>query len=628
MTRSRIDTGLTVAGFVLLLLIGLVNPFGLRDAADQESRNLALKLASPFYPASGHRNILVVQFTDSDLVNLQAGDGRARASWPASYTLHAELLRKILRERPVAVFYDLAFTHQHHSDADLQDFVWALQDAVDAGVPVYVAGVPRQPSSLDDSSGYRVVAEIARAAAGVLPVQWRAPLGEMPLAVPAPGSRTADRRWHATPAAKLYYDYLKNCSRTSPNACNDSGFRARVSAHAPHMTVFWGSHPSGRLGSSASVRPPHCRESQSHRPDRVLDVVAISWEEFWGTTDPDPACFYHDTLQAYHVMSRSDSRNGGAELGELISGRIVFVGAWLDGIPDEVESPVHGVVPAVMLHAMALDNLISFQGNYLRPPPNLFLEFGLDDLLELLLLAVLVHKFSLLSRRFQGTPPPAPVEKIGVRARFALIGTLILATGIAAAAGMPAWIVQVLGIALLAMFALDPLCLGFASRGLSRLEGRLCLGRGRGREASFMVPVILMVAPALGIFVLFLCQAGVIATLFWALVHLFPAGVALMLATTLVLASRHIFLACVANDGESLGGRSVYSFPAERPDDWLVLSTLSQALFMTVFVVEVFCIGLSYSPINWLALLGAVLVLAPLLQRFRQRIYRCFGFDE
>jgi hypothetical protein len=54
-----------------------------------------------------------------------------------------------------------------------------------------------------------------------------------------------------------------------------------------------------------------------------------------------------------------------ADWHELLGNKIVLLGASVSGIPDFVDSPVHGQVPGVILHAMALDNLLTLGSHYL-----------------------------------------------------------------------------------------------------------------------------------------------------------------------------------------------------------------------------------------------------------------------
>jgi CHASE2 domain len=54
-----------------------------------------------------------------------------------------------------------------------------------------------------------------------------------------------------------------------------------------------------------------------------------------------------------------------ADWHELLANKIVLLGASISGIPDYVVSPVHGQVPGVVLHGMALDNLLTLGTGYL-----------------------------------------------------------------------------------------------------------------------------------------------------------------------------------------------------------------------------------------------------------------------
>ncbi len=53
--------------------------------------------------------------------------------------------------------------------------------------------------------------------------------------------------------------------------------------------------------------------------------------------------------------------------------RVVFYGGSLEGAQDKTYTPVNGLLPSVFVHAMALDNLITFQG---RPEQNVITAFG------------------------------------------------------------------------------------------------------------------------------------------------------------------------------------------------------------------------------------------------------------
>ncbi len=87
----------------------------------------------------------------------------------------------------------------------------------------------------------------------------------------------------------------------------------------------------------------------------------------------------------------------------MLRDRLVLVGANITSTGDLVESPVHGQLPGVYLHAMALDNLINAGMDYDHEPANFpGLPFNWLDLLELGLLALIAVLKALHARRLAG----------------------------------------------------------------------------------------------------------------------------------------------------------------------------------------------------------------------------------
>jgi hypothetical protein len=72
-------------------------------------------------------------------------------------------------------------------------------------------------------------------------------------------------------------------------------------------------------------------------------------------------CPYNQVVPVRALKGKGFSNE---ELNEAISGKIVLIGADLKAVGDNVFSPLHGRLPGVHVHAMALDNLISFNGQY------------------------------------------------------------------------------------------------------------------------------------------------------------------------------------------------------------------------------------------------------------------------
>ncbi|MGJ7486486.1 CHASE2 domain-containing protein [Variovorax sp. LT2P21] len=119
-----------------------------------------------------------------------------------------------------------------------------------------------------------------------------------------------------------------------------------------------------------------------------------------------PPCPYHQVipLRAFNGKGFSD-----LELGAAFANKIVVLGADVIGTGDKVTSPIHGPIPGVHAHAMALDNLITFEGKYKQAG-----DFDLDDLTSHGSLFVIISVIStvavltLWNHYFTEIEPPPP----------------------------------------------------------------------------------------------------------------------------------------------------------------------------------------------------------------------------
>jgi len=80
--------------------------------------------------------------------------------------------------------------------------------------------------------------------------------------------------------------------------------------------------------------------------------------------DNRPVCPYHVTIPV-RALQDYGGKNPFGPLDTHLNGATIFYGTALMGMHDVIESPVHGAVPGVHLHAMALDNLLNWGTQYL-----------------------------------------------------------------------------------------------------------------------------------------------------------------------------------------------------------------------------------------------------------------------
>ena len=206
-----------------------------------------------------------------------------------------------------------------------------------------------------------------------------------------------------SPAMAMYAAW---CLR-SVDGCGVEGFRrlrARaaaaladkplppVSADAPErlsalfkypVDVVWGARPDPQylaLTRAVTGKPPACRGAAGGWVQRLGEQMTGSRGAGKGALQE---CPYAQSLGYDRLVSGEGLQQG--DLAQLLAGKLVMVGGQFHASNDWVESPVHGQVPGVQYHAMALDNLVE-DGTEYRRNANMFLD---SDLLKALLIAAL-----------------------------------------------------------------------------------------------------------------------------------------------------------------------------------------------------------------------------------------------
>ncbi|MFC0634861.1 CHASE2 domain-containing protein [Brevundimonas balnearis] len=146
------------------------------------------------------------------------------------------------------------------------------------------------------------------------------------------------------------------------------------------MEVVWSDriHPEQRrLWSQTSTgRVPDCRSDRSgpiHAAGRIVGVGASPGRG-------REACLAHLTL-GYDRLVAGYGLDSASDYPLLLEDKLVLIGAVFDNGNDWIPSPLHGAVPGVHLHAMALDNLLTAGPAYLKKDPRaLFVRGDLHTL--------------------------------------------------------------------------------------------------------------------------------------------------------------------------------------------------------------------------------------------------------
>lgn len=356
---------------LVVVLIALLDPFGLASSTDDASSRWLNRLLASWYADTGQRQVVVILIDDAYLL-------RNETYWPLPYSEQSKLFKRLLAYKPGAVFVDLLYSHDHSRHVpgqapqmESQVLANVFERYQHQGIPLFLAntGLPRgEEGAVNALPRFQTVSTPAL-------ITWSGHGNQYPLAV------STALGVLETPALKLYREHCRQ------HACAPLPADAMAASQRPDMTVQWGLDQSPAQALVSNVT--ECRLPSL--ADQLLQAV------FWKLGNKAQSnCAYSLTLSA------SDLEATGAEdralLERLLAGKLVLVGARIAGTGDVTLSPLHGKIAGVYVHAMALDNLINWGMGYYRSTPGLA-EIGIPgtgsvDLLdvgELALLALIAR---------------------------------------------------------------------------------------------------------------------------------------------------------------------------------------------------------------------------------------------
>ncbi|MGC7838268.1 CHASE2 domain-containing protein [Pseudomonas wayambapalatensis] len=348
-----------------VVLIALLDPFGIASSTDDASSRWLNRLLAATYADKGQQQVVVVLIDDDYLL-------RNDTYWPLPYNEQSKLFKRLLAYEPAAVFVDLLYSHDHSREIpgqpprmESQLLANVFERYRQQDIPLYVAdtGLPRA-----SEGAVNTLPRLAEVSTPAL-VSWSDFGNQYPLAVKTPLGTLE------TPALRLYRDYCRH------QACTDLPADPASAAELAPMTVQWGVHRSPeqeKVADTSTCNIPGLFEQ-------------LKQAVFWKLGKQARAtCAYTLTLSPtdLEVTDPNDRKL----LESLLRGKLVLVGAQIAGTGDLTQSALHGKIPGVYWHAMALDNLVNWGMNYYRATPSLA-DLGIPagsvdvlDILELLLL--------------------------------------------------------------------------------------------------------------------------------------------------------------------------------------------------------------------------------------------------
>ncbi len=324
-----------------VILVGIAgwqiytNMLGLSALVQHYSQDITnLALTGPLYPTTGRKQVSVALIEDRSLSNLNM-------TWPWAYGDHARALDAILAYHPRAVVVDVLFADPRR-DPTLAQLLTEIRRYAQAHVPLYFVAAPNLTPPLRTeiaASGVRLVdptITLERGVARQYP-DTGACLGSH-IEGAAPGSQQCPSL-----AWRVYEDVYGNGAVSQLD-------------NKSHIELVWGVRTDPinrkwmRVGDENGVMGP-CPKTTGIVARLFLAVIDVS--------SLRSQCPYSGVIPVESLMMGNED----IDIEKLIQNRVVFYGASLEGGADKLFSPTNGLIASVFIQAMALDNLITFDGH-------------------------------------------------------------------------------------------------------------------------------------------------------------------------------------------------------------------------------------------------------------------------
>lgn len=318
------------------------------------SERLVQKITSPFYGSLAQDKIAVVLIDKESL--------RARGeNWPPRYIYYEEVIRRIAKQKPAAIFLDVLVEDVRSYDESLSVARKSLGDTLTkAKVPLYLASLDNENNSV-----FNGVPWTQSTLSG-----WRGFGDDYPLIVRSGQlydqsdkqfnpNEECDFTKNRTVALQIYQQL---CSQGLQKNCSVSHEGPEKGKFCNAMVVQWGRNISKIVSDKDLISESQCSAVDQGVLTRIGESLRAFSASFLSGYDEDSLKQVRQPCP-YTVTIREEDLSSEKARG-VLAGRVVMIGLSLSGIHDIVESPVHGQIPGVYLHAMALDNLLTWDSNY------------------------------------------------------------------------------------------------------------------------------------------------------------------------------------------------------------------------------------------------------------------------
>jgi hypothetical protein len=325
-----------VAGFLFLFAVFQIemNPFGFSDLTQRYTQDIAdLLITGPHFYGTEGRDHVAVALIDEDTLRAM------HTPWPWTYADHARLLDALRTDKPKAVIVDFLFVDSR-PDSTLPALVDEIAKYKRDGIPLYFEGGVTTPYG---ESALRP--ELAKTGVRILDPT-------------IPVYNGVSRQYNITGECfGAQPQYQGKCYSNALAVFADNFPREPLKHLNGMMELVWGT----------AINPDNAKWMGAACNDRIEGFQRV-YLAFFDPSSVQNPCPYDAVIPVTHLMLGDDP-----ESDALVTGKIIYYGGNLEGAQDQSYSPVNGKIASVFVHAMALDNLITFHG---KPQQNVMTVHG------------------------------------------------------------------------------------------------------------------------------------------------------------------------------------------------------------------------------------------------------------
>lgn len=317
-------------------------------------------VGSAVYDSPASSSIVVMELNDRYL-NL-VGE-----TWPPSYGAYAAMLDDVALYQPASIFLDIALVHARQ-DVGLSDLIDSLCRLHANKVRVYLAGLEDEHGALRLRP--ELEAEAVQPCYTVVGIRYD-PAGNTNLALTYPLLGNGVTKARVEDAAQPSPRHLIPSAAYAIATDFDrdgvlDGLRTTKDSATMALTWSLQQHPNMGMQVWEGCTPQtHWLWELLPRPAR--EMLLSLWPDGWGGGKTAlPACPSHRHVPL-SVVADPQTQEVGDWLRRNLQAKHVMIGASVAGVNDVVQSPVHGAIPGIYLHAMALDNLLTYGMDFKQP---------------------------------------------------------------------------------------------------------------------------------------------------------------------------------------------------------------------------------------------------------------------